>query len=236
MDQFAGHKYYDNSAVCLTCGHQHLLPKGEGLGTQAWLDWLHKHDGHENFIVPTRLLSRLGERQAQLVHNADRKIAYAASAAYTITLTGLATSSTLVAGREGSSLSNASNKYLDELVAGQIMVGTTPTASTNIEVDIVAALDDTPTWPDVFDGTDSAETVSNVGIKAAICVPVALIAVPANTSDLGYPFGPRGIRQFFGDALPVAHVPFVTHSTAVNLNATAANHFIKHTPVYETIA
>lgn len=233
-EQFAGWGLYDNTAVCMTCGHQHLIAKGEQVSTQPWLDWLAKHPGHETFILPHKLLGRLGEVGA-FRHNADAKVAYAASAAYTITITGLGTSSTLVAGRESTGLSNASNKYLDELVAGLITVGTTPTINTFIEVHAVGALDDTPTYPDVFDGTDSAETVTSVGIKAAICRPVGVMLVDATTSDRGYPFSPLGIRQLFGDALPVAHVMFVTHSTAVNLNATAGNHYIKHTPVYATV-
>lgn len=234
-EQFAGWGLYDNVAVCLTCAHQHLIPKAEQITDQPWLDWLHKHNGHETFILPQKLLGRLGDQVSQLAHNADAKVAYAASAAYTITLTGLGTSSTLVAGRESTGLSNASNKYLDELVAGLITVGTTPTASTYIEVHAVGALDDTPTYPDVFDGTDSAETVTSAAIKAAICRPIGIMLVDATTSDRGYPFAPSGIRQLFGDALPPAHAIFVTHSTAVNLNATAANHYIKHTPVYATL-
>ncbi|MGH7947903.1 MAG: hypothetical protein ACREQF_01595 [Candidatus Binataceae bacterium] len=235
-EQFAGWGMYDNSAVCLTCGHQHLIPKSEQITDQPWLDWQHKHLGHETFILPAKLLTALGDQVAGLKHNADAKVAYVASAAYTITLTGLATSSTLVAGRESTALSNASNKYLDALVAGFITVGTTPTANTLIEVHCVGALNDTPLYPDVFDGTNSAETVSNTGIKAAICRPVGVMLVPATTSDLAYPFAPLGIRQLFGDAMPPAHVLFVTHSTAVNLNATAANHAIYHTQVYATIA
>src|SRR3990172_6984099 len=237
-EQFAGWGLYDNLAVCLTCGTKHLIPKAEQVSEQPWLNWLTKHPGHENFIVPYSVIGKLDG----LRHNADAKIAYAASAAYTITLTGLATSSTLVAGRESSALVNTSNKYLDVLVSGQIMVGTTPTANTLIEVHAVGAVQDgggTPTWPDVFDGTDSAETIGSVAdgvaIKLNICKPIASCPVTVTTSDVPHPFAPLGIRQLFGDGLPVSHVIFVTHSTAVNLNATASNHAIHHTPVYATV-
>lgn len=230
-EQFAGWGMYDNEAVCLDCGHHHLIPKSEQISDQPWLDWNSKHRGHVTFLVPHRFLGRLDG----LRHNSDAKIAYASSAAYTITLTGLATSSTLVAGRESTALSNASNKYLDELVAGFVTVGTTPTANTSIEVHAVGSLNDTPTYPDVFDGTDSAETVTNTGVKMGICRPVGIMLVTATTSNIAYPFSPLGIRQLFGDGMPTAHVIFVTHSTAVNLNDTAANHAIYHTPVYATV-
>ncbi len=233
-EQFAGWGLYDNVAVCLDCRHQHLIPKAEQVTTQPWLDWQAKHRGHETFVIPHRALSRLGEK-VELRHNADVKVAYAASAAYTITLASLASDTNLLAGREGTWVSNASNKYLDELVAGKITVGTTPTANTVIEVSAVGPLDDTPTYPDVFDGTDSNETISNAGIKTSICLPVAVISVPAATSDLAYPFAPCGLRQLFGDAMPVTHGLFVVHNTVAALNATGANHAISHTPVYATV-
>lgn len=235
-EQFAGWGVYDHVSVCLLCRTEHLIPKAEQITDEPWIDNMHKHRfcGDEHFIIPHKLRAALGDKVA-LRGNADAKIAYVASAAYTITLTSLATSSTLVAGRESTALSNASNKYLDVLTAGFITVGTTPTANTQIEVHTVGALNDTPLYPDVFDGTDSAETVSNVQIKNAICRPVAIMQVVATTSDLAYPFTPLGQRQLYGDGLPPAHVIFVTHSTAVNLNATAANHAIYHTQVYATV-
>jgi flagellar hook-associated protein FlgK len=238
--QFAGWGYYDHVAICLHCKTEHLIPKAEQVSNQPWYDWLHKHrfcGGDETvFILPHSLRSALGEKLAQipLRENANVKAEYAASAAYTITLTSLASGSTLLAGREGNSLSNATNKYLDELVSARITTGTTPTAGV-IEVHIVGSQDDTPTWPDVFDGTDSTETVTSADIKASICAQVGGV-INSTSSNIAYDFRPVGIRQFFGDAMPPSHVPFVTHSTVAALNATATNHFIKHTPVYATVA
>lgn len=231
-EQFAGWGMYDNAAICLTCGHQHLIAKAEQVSPQPWLDWLAKHPGHETFILPHKLLSRLAN--VPLLHNADVKIAYAASASYTITLTGLASDTNLLAGREGTALSNTTNKYLDELVSAFISTGTSPTDARQIEIHVVGTINDTPSWPDVFDGTDSAETIQTVGIKNAICSPIAIIAT-TSTSSVFYPCKPVGIRQFFGDGLPSQHVIFVTHNTGVNLHATAANHGVSHTPVYATV-
>lgn len=238
--QFAQADRQDFAAICATCRKQHLIPRREAIGARPWLDWLAKHGlGHETFLVPARLLAALGERLA-LADNANVNVAYAASAAYTITLTGLATDSNLLAGRESTSLSNASNKYLDELVAGQITTGTSPTANKQIEVHAVGALDDTPTWPDVFDGTESAETIGatadGASIKPLICRNVATMPNAVTTSNVPYAFAPVGLRQLFGDGLPPAHVLFVTHNTGVNLNATGSNQFLKHTPVYATVA
>lgn len=231
-EQFASWGMYDNSAVCLDCGHQHLIPKSEQISEQPWLDWLAKHPGHETFILPHRLLSRLSQ---PLRENADVKAAYIASAAYNITLASLASDTNLLAGRESDGINSSTNKALDELVAGKITVGTTPTTAKQIEVHAVGTLNDTPTYPDVFDGTESAETISNAQIKNAICASIVIIEIVATTSDLAYPFKPTGIRQLFGDALPSAHVLFVTHNSVAALNATGGNHVINHTPVYATV-
>ena len=173
---------------------------------------------------------------AAMMHNADTKITYAASAAYTITLASLATSSTLVAGREGTAVSNTTNLYLDYLIGGRITVGTTPTASTTIEVWAYASVNDTPTYPDVFDGTDSAETVTSAGIKYACLRQLASMAVDATTSDRVYWFAPTSLANLHGGAVPKNHGLFCTHSTAVNLNATGGNHVLDHTGVYLTTA
>lgn len=239
-EQFAGWGLYDHSAVCMTCGHQHLVPKAEQVSPQPWLDWQAKHRGHETFLLPHKLLSQLGEA-ASYRHNADAKVAYAASAAYTITLTGLASDTNLLAGRESSSVSNASNKYLDELVAGKVHTheSSALTTGTQIEVHAVGALNDTPDWPDVFDGTDSAETIGAVAdganVKQAVCSTVAVMVNSSTTTNQPKPFRPVGLRQMFGDALPPAHVLFVVHNTGVALGATATNHAIYHTPVYATV-
>ncbi len=235
-NQFAGHGVTDHAAVCVTCRKHHLIAKGEQIGAQAWLDWLAKHPAphHETFIVPYSVLTSVNALMQRLTENADAKVAYGASAAYTWTLTGLATDASLLAGRESTWVSNASNKYIDELIAGFITTGTSPTAAKQIEVYAIGSLNDTPLYPDVFDGTDSAETITSADIKSAICKLLALLTT-SNTSDRTYPFGPAGIRQLFGDGLPTTHGLFGTHNTAVNLNATAANHAAYHTPVYATL-
>src|SRR5258708_23131593 len=88
-------------------------------------------------------------------------LSYVASSALTITLASLASSSTWLAGRESTAVDNSSAKHLDYLLAGNVRVGTTPTVG-EIRVYVVAMIDDT-VWPDVFDGTDSAETVTSAG-------------------------------------------------------------------------
>lgn len=166
---------------------------------------------------------------------ASLKTEYAASSNLTITLASLGTSSTWLAGRESNEVDNTTTKYLDYLLAGKVTVGTTPTASTEIRVYVVGLMDDS-TYPDVFDGADSAETVTSAGVGSAFLKLAAVMPVDATTSDRAYYFGPVSVAQLFGGSLPKKFVVFVAHNSGVNLNSTGGNHQVTVTPVYATSA
>lgn len=167
---------------------------------------------------------------------ADVKIAYGNSAVLTEAMEGLATSSTFVAGWETTAVDNTSNKYLDYILAGKVTVGTTPTISTEIRIYVYGSIDDTPTYPDVLDGTSSAETFTSAGIRDASLKLAAILSVDATTSDRTYWMAPVSIASLFGGVVPKFWGVFVTHNTGVNLNSTASNHILSYTPVYETVA
>jgi hypothetical protein len=164
---------------------------------------------------------------------ADIKVAYGTASDLTITLASLASDTNLLTGRESATIDNTSTLALDYLVSGKITAGTSPTASRQIEVWAVGSWDGT-NWPDVFDGTESAETITSADIKTSVCRLVAAMST-ASTSDRVYHFGPVSIAAAFGGVLPPKVVLFVTHSTGVGLNATTGNHQIRLQPVYETV-
>jgi hypothetical protein len=164
---------------------------------------------------------------------ADLKLSYPAASDLTITLASLGSDTNLLTGRESATIDNSTNLYLDYLISGKITAGTSPTASRSIEVWAVGSWDGT-NWPDVFDGTESAETITSADIKASVCRFVAAMAT-ANTSDRTYHFGPVSLAAAFGGTLPPKFVLFVTHSTGVNLNSTADNHKIRIQPVFQTV-
>jgi len=164
---------------------------------------------------------------------ADLKLAYGTASDLTITLASMATDTNLLTGRESATIDNSANLFLDYLVSGKITAGTSPTAARSIEVWAVGSWDGT-SWPDVFDGTESAETITSADIKASICRFVAAMAT-ANTSDRTYHFGPVSLAAAFGGTLPPKVVLFVTHSTGQNLNSTAGNHQIRLQPVFQTV-
>ena len=165
---------------------------------------------------------------------ANVKNSYPGDTQLTITLASLATSATKVAGREGTFYDNTSNLYTDARVSGKITTGTTPTDVKTIEVWIIAPLNDTPTWPDVFDGTDSAETATSRGILESLGRLGAIMPTDG-TSDRTYFFDIGSVAALFGGFMPSRFTVFVTHDTAVNLNATGGNHEVSVEPVFQTV-
>ena len=174
---------------------------------------------------------------------ADLKLAYGTASDVTITLASLASDTNLLAGRESTAVDNTSLLVLDYLVSGKITAGTAPTntGSKTIEVWAVGSWDGT-TWPSVFDGTDSDETVTSADIKSSVCRFVAAMACDT-TADREYFFGPVSLASAFGGTLPPKFGFFVVHNlrtsatpaVGVALNSTAGNHQIRLQPVYQTI-
>ena len=225
-------------AVCRTCKKKHRIECAPSQLLSEMGQWNAKHAGHaiefRRAPLPGRKRSR---RWEDFADNANIKTAYADSVDYTITLASLATDSSLLTGRESSAVTNASNLYIDALITGKVTTGTSPTASKEIDIFAVAcesyiAGTPTVTWPDVFDGTDSAETITSTAIRDQICMPVAIMTT-SSSSNIAYPFAAVSLVALFG-AMPIQHVLFVTHNTAVNLNSTSGNHKLSYTPYYYT--
>lgn len=157
-------------------------------------------------------------------------LAYVASSAVTCTLASLATSSTWTVGRQSGTIDNSSTLATDIFITGKISVGTTPTASTVIEVWLIPMLDDS-NWPDTFGASDAGVTVTSRGHLLNYGIIVASIDVPAATSNVAYNFV-RSMRSACGTvAIPKKSVLWVTHNTGVNFNSTGGNHLLSINPV-----
>ena len=157
---------------------------------------------------------------------------YGSTTTITAAVASLASDTNLLAGLESSIIDNTTDGFDDIILSGVIRTGTSPTASRQIEVWAVAW--DSNAWPDVFDGTSSAETITSADIKLAICKAVAILPTN-NTSDRPYPFTGVSAKQVFGGVLPSKFVLFITHNTGVNLNATAGNHEFRYQGVYPQV-
>ena len=159
---------------------------------------------------------------------------YATYNTITITLASLGTSSTFVAGEEATAVDNTTTLYDDVTVTGKITTGTTPTSGTLILIYAFERLDDAPTWPDVFTGSDSARTLTSVGVGQGFLRQCAALQVDSNTTARAYPFTFQ-LAQFFGGRVPKFWSLFVTHNTGVNLNATPGNHVVEYRGVNDII-
>lgn len=157
---------------------------------------------------------------------------YGSSTTITNAVASLASDTNLLAGYESAVIDNTTDGFDDIILSGKVTTGTSPTASRQIEVWAVAW--DSNAWPDVFDGTTSAETITSADIKNAICKCVAIMPTN-NTSDWAYHFTGVSARQVFGGALPSKFVLFTVHNTGVNLNATAGNHEFRYQGVYPQV-
>lgn len=157
---------------------------------------------------------------------------YGSKTTLTAAVASLASDTNLLAGIESSVIDNTTDGFDDILLSGKTTTGTSPTAARQIEVWAVAW--DGANWPDVFDGTTSAETITSSDIKNAICKPVAILATN-NTSDRTYHFSGVSARAVFGGELPSKFVLFIVHNTGVNLNSTAGNHEFSYVGVYPQV-
>lgn len=162
---------------------------------------------------------------------ADRKLAYASPADFTCTLASLATSATLVQGRQATSISNTTNKYIDYLLSGKVTLGTSPTASRIVECWVIPKSGGT--WPLGFGATDGAFPSIDRTQLTAIGY-LLWQASTIGTTGTVYEFSKLSLRKLIG-YVPEEFTLALTHSTGVNLNSTAGNHFLRYQGVYETV-
>ena len=157
---------------------------------------------------------------------------YGTTATITASVASLASDTNLLAGIESAIVDNRTDGFEDHILSGKFTTGTSPTASRQIEVWAVAW--DSNAWPDVFDGTSSAETITSSDIKSILCKCVAIMSTN-NTSDRTYSFTGVSMKSVFGGVLPSQYVLFVVHNTGVALNGTAGNHELRYQGVYPQV-
>jgi hypothetical protein len=224
--------------ICRRCKHYHPVKAVPDLFGRLAFDWQHKHaacelesPGSVEFLSPQRFIPRgfddrvfedagVGPQWLDWHPNADVKLSYVADAAFTIDLSNLASSATFVAGRESTWITNSSN-YLDARISGNIISGTTPTAPAEHRLYYLSATEDTPTYPDVFDGTDSAETLTNTNIRDSLVLGWSGTASTA--SNITYPIiSALTMAQAFG-VCPKHFGLFFTHAHTAALKTDAGN-------------
>lgn len=147
-------------------------------------------------------------------------------------ITSLGSSSDWTANYEWYIIDNSTDRASHRHQTGKIQVGTSPTANTEIRIYLVVAADGT-TWPDVFDGTPSAETFTSEGVRDSFAKLAAVLRVNATTSNRDYPFDFE-VRSVLG-FMPKKCAVVIAHNTGANLNGTAGNHTYSDQPISDTM-
>lgn len=159
-------------------------------------------------------------------------IAYGTATAMTILLTGLASSSTLLAGRESTAVDNSSTLAIDYIVGGKVTTsGTGTPLAGQIEIWAYGS----------YDGTtySGGATGSDAGLTFAAEKPLLALlqVIPTDTTAAHvYEWGPKSIAQAFGGVVPKKWGIFIVHNTSAALNATVTNHEVKYTAINYTSA
>lgn len=237
--------------VCHRCKHQHKIELPPDLFGAAAFEWSDKHascelekPGSVEFLSAKRVIpkgfdDRIYEQHGEAPwwleyrHNANVTTTYVADSAITMDLSALASSSTFVAGRESTKYTNSSG-YPNARISGTYISGTTPTAPAESRLYVIPPYEDTPSWPDVFDGTDSAETVTNTNILATL--PLLWSGTVSTSSNVTYPILSMPIGDLLG-LMPKDLVLFFAHAHTAALKTDAGNtNSLNIQPFYTTIA
>lgn len=236
--------------ICRRCKHHHRVEASPDLFGRLAFDWEHKHrlceqetPGSVEFLSPNRLVPRgfddrvfeqagEGPQWLDWRHNADVKISYVADAAITLTLTSLTSSSTFVAGRESTAVANSSN-YLDYEITGLFVSGTTPTAPAEARLYAIRAIEDTPTWPDSFTGSDANKTITNVNILASL--PLIWSGTASTSNNVTYPIvNAMTLSQCFG-VVPKNWLLWFVHAHTAALHSSGNTGNFYHRATYATV-
>lgn len=142
-------------------------------------------------------------------------LTYSANNAITFDLSSLGTSSTFIAGRESTQIDNTSDQFLDALVNVKGITGhasTTPSIGQLIRLFVWGSdVSLATTAIDVLDGTDSAETLSHLGVLNSLR-EAATSGVTATIAANVYYIQPFSVASLFGGVLPKFWGLYLAHN------------------------
>lgn len=138
-----------------------------------------------------------------------------------LTLTSLASSSTLVAGRESDVIDLTA--WRGCLVGGKFKVASSGVVAGVGELYAWGSYDDTPTPPDNITGADAALTLSSVYVKECALHLVAAVGIDTTVSQV-YWFPVIDIVPLFGPVAPAACGLVFLHNSSAALSGTASDH------------
>jgi hypothetical protein len=140
-----------------------------------------------------------------------------------------------VAGREATAVDNTTNLDVDHIITGNIKVGgSNMTANTVAELWLILpskTASGTPTWPDVFDGTDSDETATSRNALLSHAILLGSVVFAGTDANVNYPIGPASVAAACGGSMPPRYTLFLVHNGAQALSSTASDHWLHYTRI-----
>jgi len=155
----------------------------------------------------------------------DIKLKRGASSAPTVTaLQSLASSQTWEAGWTSALIACGDN--FDIMLSGTFTTNASNRQAGSINVWVYAALNDTPTWPDIFsagtEGVQGAATVHDTEQRDSGMRLVTSITVDNGASEV-YTFPPTSLAVLFGGTLPTDIAVFVAQNATTTTTAGLAS-------------
>lgn len=163
---------------------------------------------------------------------ATRKIAYAAAASITGTLTSLASAGW----RQTTAVDNTSNLYIDALVGGITQLGA-PSVNGTMEIYAYGSWDST-NYTCGLSGSDGTITWgTNTGVLGYNdLIPLGVANTEGTDDNDDVEWGPFPLAAAFGGRMPPKWGLVFKDNTGATLHATGTNNAIKYTGITETIA
>lgn len=151
-------------------------------------------------------------------------LTYGSNTTITIDLSALASSSSFLSGRESNEIDNTGDKFVEAIVSGSFIVGTTPATTGGLKVFAWGSDTSLITNPlDVLDGVDSAETFTSTSLGATVA-PVSFTPVLVNTSNTKYIVRNFPLAAMLGlPVLPKFWGIFVAHNMTAALKTDSGN-------------
>lgn len=164
----------------------------------------------------------------------DIKDKYVASSSLTVTnLHSLASSQDWSAGWTSASVNNTSNCYLDYMYGFTFTTHASNRQAGSINIYVIAALNDTPTWPATASGTigtEGALSFTDTEERDSLVRFLGSITVD-NTASAIYTFPPTGIAALFGCEIPPYHAIYIAQNFSTTTTAGLAS---SGSAVYQT--
>lgn len=157
----------------------------------------------------------------------DIKTKYpAATTSLTVTnLHSLASSQTWIAGWSSASVTNTSNVDLDFLVGGTFTTHASNRQAGSINVYVIAALNDTPTWPTTASGTPGTEGALSFTAAEQLysCARLLTSITVNNTASQVYAFPETSIASLFNGVAPTHWCLYVAQNASTTTTAGLAS-------------